>query len=726
MTEREIFFEALEMPTPEARVAYLQVACGSDVTLRRKVDELLKEHFSNDSLLARPALDGERRGIAEFAAGETLESPTTFDPTPEASPADTVPLGKIKYFGDYELLEEIARGGMGVVYKARQISLNRIVAVKMILAGQLASEADIRRFYVEAEAAANLQHPNIVVIHEVGKHEDRHYFSMDYVEGQNLATLVRERPLPPARAAELVKTIAEAIRYAHHRGILHRDLKPQNLLIDEQGRPRVTDFGLAKRTGTDSGLTQTGAVMGSPSYMPPEQATGRQDQVGPHSDVYSLGAILYQLLTGKAPFVAETPLATLKKVVEEDPVPPSKQNPLVPPDLETICLKCLEKKPERRYSTARDLQEELERFLNHEPILARPASEWRKLSAWMLKRPWLITGALALIGAVAIMSLAGLVYGFWEHSQLAAWRIAHPGEFSPYRTGKDFVNAHGARFVWAKLTLLLLLGPYFNFWFRRKENRPVSTSLFAFFTACALAMLALGIADVLLIVKLAVWTSWDTVRSLGPGNFYGSLYVFIALGFLLNLFLQRQSQWFGRELINPIIFRVSPPSTKPEPDSFAGRYLPEFLTAREAFRRGQLLKRCLPGFGVIVGCSVLAIAASRDWEWTAVMFVWALMSAHALCMLTIGLVPASLRRHIIENYALFLPGRKEKNFITYGFLNLFNLTLIGISILPKGCFTPAASGVLGGLSLATLVMMLTLRSIRRGDKGETPTEGDNG
>src|SRR4051812_43464453 len=334
----------------------------------------------------------------------TKDSPTRRSLT--LSPGATnSPLGSLRYFGDYELLEEIARGGMGVVYKARQTSLNRIVAVKMILAGQLADEADIRRFHTEAEAAANLQHPNIVAIHEVGEHEDRHYFSMDYVEGQNLAALVRERPLPPARAAELVKTIAEAIQYAHQRGILHRDLKPQNVLMEEDDRPRVTDFGLAKRTGEDSGLTHTGAVMGSPSYMPPEQATGRHDQVGPHSDVYSLGAILYQLLTGQAPFVGETALATLRKVVEEDPAPPSKHNPLTPPDLETICLKCLEKKPERRYHTARALAEELERFLNHEPILARPASEWRKVSAWMLKHPWLITAALALIGAVAVIGL---------------------------------------------------------------------------------------------------------------------------------------------------------------------------------------------------------------------------------------------------------------------------------------------------------------------------------
>ncbi|HZO84727.1 MAG TPA: serine/threonine-protein kinase [Verrucomicrobiae bacterium] len=711
-TPFEIFNGALDIGDSTELQAYLDRACQGDAALRAQVENLLAHHQA-DSFLEHAAL----------AAVAVKEAPRTLDPAREASPASVAPWGNIKYFGDYELLEEIARGGMGVVYKARQTSLNRIVAVKMILAGQLASEADIRRFHTEAEAAANLQHPNIVAIHEVGEHEERHYFSMDYVEGQNLAALVRERPLPPARAAELVKTIAEAIQYAHQRGILHRDLKPQNVLIDEHDRPRVTDFGLAKHAGADSNLTLTGAVMGSPSYMPPEQATGRHDQVGPHSDVYSLGAILYELLTGKAPFLGETPLATLQKVVGEDPAAPSMHNPQTPPDLETICLKCLEKKPERRYPTARALAEELERFLNHEPILARPASEWRKALSWMRKRPWLITGALALIGAVAVIGLAGLVYGLWEHSQLLAWRIDHRGESSPYRKGKDFVNAHPTPFVWVKLTLPLLLVPYFIFYFRRKKNRPVSTRLFTFFTTCALAMLALGIAQVLLIVKLTVWTSWDTARSLGPGYFYGSVYVFIALGFLLNLFLQRQSQWFGQELINPVIFRAEPPpSIMPKPDCFSGRYLPEFVTLQEASRRGQLLKRVLPGCGVIFGSCLLAIAGSRDWEWASVMFVFGLMSAHAICMLTVGSVPASLRRHIIENYALFLPGRKEKNFIIYGFLNLFNLALGGITILPKEYSIPVASGVLGGLSLATLVMLLTLRSIRRGEKGETPTE----
>ncbi len=548
-----------------------------------------------------------------------------------------------------------------------------------MLAGQLAGDADIRRFHAEAEAAANLQHPNIVAIHEVGEHEDRHYFSMDYVEGQNLAALVRERPLPPAKAAELVKTIAEAIQYAHQRGILHRDLKPQNVLIDEHERPRVTDFGLAKRTGEDSGLTQSGAVMGSPSYMPPEQATGRHEQVGPHSDVYSLGAILYQLLTGQAPFLGETALATLQQVVTEDPVPPSKHNPLSPPDLETICLKCLEKKPERRYHTARALVEELERFLNHEPILARPASEWRKVSVWMMKHPWLITVALALIGSVAVIGLASLAYGFWEHSQLLAWRSGHPGESSPFRGAQDFERAHQNHFVWGKLILFLLLGVHVYFGFRMAKSRPVPTALFAFFATCAIGMLGLGIVDVLLIVKLAVWTSWDTARFRGPWNFYGPVFVFAAVAFLIQLFILRQSRWFGREMVNPMVFGALPPalahSMKPQPDSFAGRFLPEFLTMREAFRRGELLRRCLPGFGVMFGCMVLAISASRELEWAVTMFLFALLTAHGVSMLTIGLVPISLRRHIIDNFALFIPGRKRMtyNFISYGFFGFFNL-----------------------------------------------------
>ena len=704
-TPFEIFNGALDFSDSAELKAYLDRACQGDAGLRAQVENLLTHHHS-DSFL-------EHAALAAVAVGEL---PTTLDPTREAAPASVAPLGKIKYFGDYELLEEIARGGMGVVYKARQTSLNRIVAVKMILAGQLASAADIRRFHAEAEAAANLQHPNIVAIHEVGEHEGRHYFSMDYVEGQNLAALASERSLPPAKAAELVKSIAEAIQYAHQRGILHRDLKPQNVLIDEHDRPRVTDFGLAKRTGADSSLTQTGAVMGSPSYMPPEQATGRHDQVGPHSDVYSLGAILYQLLTGQAPFVGETPLATLHKVVEDDPVPPSKLNPLSPPDLETICLKCLEKRPERRYHTARALAEELERFLNHEPILARPASGWRKASAWMLKHPWLITAALALVGAVAVIILASLVYGLWQYSQLESWRSGHPGELSPFRSGEDFVRANHNQYVWGKVILILLMVSciYFSSRLQVSKSRSVSPPLFACLATCTVLMLGLAIADVLLTVKFAVWTSLETVRFSGKWNFSAPLFVFMAVQFLIQLFVVRQSQWFGRELVNPITFEAKdlPPSTKPRSDSFVGR-----------------LRPYLPGCGIIFGSIILAMTASRDLESALTISFCALLSALAACLLAIGVVPIALRRQIVKNYALFGFG-KTQNFISSAFLNIvvMLITVIGskdFSFAPAA-LVPAASGVLGGLSLATLVMMLTLRSLRKTDKGTTPTEGDRG
>jgi serine/threonine-protein kinase len=253
--------------------------------------------------------------------------------------APGVPRSELGRFGDYELLEEIARGGMGVVYQARQVSLNRLVAVKMILFAQFAGEQALQRFRAEARAAARLRHPNIVAIHEVGEHEGQHYFSMDYVEGRNLAALARAQPLPPARAAGCVRTIAEAIHYAHQHGVLHRDLKPSNILVDPQGEPHITDFGLAKLVvppsdgsedlepadaGAPSPLTLSGQVLGTPNYMAPEQAAGKAREVTTAADIYSLGAIFYELLTGRPPFTGDTPLEVMRKVVEEEPVPPSR------------------------------------------------------------------------------------------------------------------------------------------------------------------------------------------------------------------------------------------------------------------------------------------------------------------------------------------------------------------------------------------------------------------
>ena len=309
---------------------------------------------------------------------------------------------------------------MGVVWKARQTSLNRDVALKMIRAGALASPDEVARFLREAEAAANLQHPNIVAIHEVGEHGGQHYFSMDFVAGRDLGALVKDGPLSPQRAARYVKIIAEAIHFAHQRGTLHRDLKPQNVLIDDADQPRITDFGLAKIMKDDSQLTQTGVVMGSPSYMPPEQAAGRHGDIGPASDVYSLGAMLYELLTGRPPFRGATAMATLREVMEAEPVAPRRLNADIPPDLETICLKCLEKSPSARYPTARALAEELDRFLKGEPIQARPASAIRKTVSWARRHP----GTLAGVAALVMVALAfGVFYLVEENAFL---RSLHP------------------------------------------------------------------------------------------------------------------------------------------------------------------------------------------------------------------------------------------------------------------------------------------------------------
>jgi len=425
MNEESIFIEALKKETLKQREAFLDQACAGNDELRRSVESLLQAHEKAGSFLRvepaalDPTMDQSRPrahpGMVDAAEG-------TDDPA--ASPGETpgVPVGtKLRYFGDYELLEEIARGGMGVIYKARQVSLNRIVAVKMILAGRLASDEDVQRFHKEAEAAANLHHPGIVAIHEVGKHEGQQYFSMDYVEGKSLAELVSEMPLPAARAASYVKATAEAIHYAHEQGTLHRDLKPSNVLVDASDNVRITDFGLAKRVQGDSSLTGTGAILGTPGYMPPEQAASKLHEIGPCSDVYSLGAILYELLTGRPPFRAETPIDTLMQVLEAEPAPPRLLNPKVPRDLETICLKCLQKEPRYRYRSAEELADDLRRFLNDEPIRARRVGRVERTWRWVRRQRRSVIASLAAAAGAVLLVIAGS-FGWTLYD---AWRTAY-------------------------------------------------------------------------------------------------------------------------------------------------------------------------------------------------------------------------------------------------------------------------------------------------------------
>jgi WD40 repeat protein/serine/threonine protein kinase len=308
-------------------------------------------------------------------------------------------------FGDYELLEEIAHGGMGTIFKARQRSLNRIVAIKLVRGGLLASDDDRRRFRQEAEAVAALDHPNIVPIYEVGEHEGLSYFSMKLATGGSLARRLPEFTTDPRSAARLVATVARAIQHAHERGILHRDLKPSNIVIDEHGQPQVSDFGLAKRMAGDSELTQSGAILGTPSYMAPEQAASKKNAVGIATDVYGLGAVLYTLLIGRPPFQGDSVLETIEEVKTTAPDPPSGINRRVDRDLQTICLKCLEKEPERRYSSAQAVADDLERFLSGEPIVARRPRLWEKVRRQVRKHAAALV-VFALVSLFAFLLLA--------------------------------------------------------------------------------------------------------------------------------------------------------------------------------------------------------------------------------------------------------------------------------------------------------------------------------
>ncbi len=317
-------------------------------------------------------------------------------------------------FGDYELIDKVGEGGMGVVYKARQVSLNRIVALKMILAGNHARPSDLARFRAEAESVAALQHPNIVHIHEVGQRDGVPYLTLEFVAGGTLAQRLNGTPWADADAARLVEAVARAMHEAHRAGIVHRDLKPGNVLLTADGTPKVTDFGLAKRLDQSDGPTVTGTILGTPSYMAPEQAAGRSREISASCDIYALGAILYEVLTGRPPFRAAAPLDTVMQVLHDEPVAPRLLNPNVSRDLETVCLKCLRKERAARYSSALELAEDLRHFLAHEPILARPIGAVERAWRWCHRSPY----RAALVGVLLLALVVGIGMGVWVNQML--------------------------------------------------------------------------------------------------------------------------------------------------------------------------------------------------------------------------------------------------------------------------------------------------------------------
>ena len=399
--------------------------------LQELTDELRRGRTPDVDRVARdhPELAGELRDlwaaacIAEEMARLSGDAPTGAWP----SGSGEVPpeAGDGASFGGCELLEELGRGGMGVVYRARQAGLGRVVALKRLLQGARALPQDVERFHFEAESAARLDHPHIVPVHLVATHEGQPYFLMKYIEGTTLARRLAEGPLPPVEAARLLAPVCRAIAYAHQQGVLHRDLKPSNILIDLEGRPHVSDFGLAKRIDADASLTRSGAILGTPSYMAPEQAAANRGPIGPASDVYSLGAILYQMLTGRPPFQAPSEVDTVLLVLEQDPVPPRALNPKVDPDLEMIALKCLQKPIELRFPDAAALADDLDAFLAGEPVSARSTSI-RALATRLLGETHHATvlenwGSLWMYHSLAMIVFFGLTNWLLWREVVARW-----------------------------------------------------------------------------------------------------------------------------------------------------------------------------------------------------------------------------------------------------------------------------------------------------------------
>jgi eukaryotic-like serine/threonine-protein kinase len=413
---------------------------GDFLARHAEVAEGLKVFLSDHERMLRAAapLRGLVGGTSPSLGGDALLQPTMPLASAGASSHASFALSSASHDGQervgrYRLLGEAGRGGMGVVYKAVDEELGRTVALKMIPSGRLASSDDLERFRNEARLAAGLQHPGIVPIYEADHHQGLPFFAMAYVEGISLAERLREGPLPPLEAARMLKKIAAAVAYAHSQGVIHRDLKPANILLskvegasgDSQGdlyEPAITDFGLAKRLGGDVEMTTTGQIMGTPAYMPPEQAAGNRPAASRASDIYSLGALLYAMLTGRPPFVAANFVEVVLQVLENDPPLPRKLNPNVPRELEAICLKCLEKRPERRYESAAALAEDLERILRREPPEAGKGSLLSAVRRWGRREP---VGAWHVGGLLVILALTQVIYLFHWHDDLAYhWRVS--------------------------------------------------------------------------------------------------------------------------------------------------------------------------------------------------------------------------------------------------------------------------------------------------------------
>ena len=416
-------------PAPPANDATLNLAAAQDTA-----------GADGGATLHLPPTTGKvDDGTIALLAGETPrgDASVAFAPSitdsilPTIDPKTGRPMPHVS---GYEILGELGRGGMGVVYKARQKKLNRLVALKMVLSGGHASPDVLARFLVEAQAVAALQHPNIVQIYEVGEHDSLPHFSLEFVDGAPLDRALAGKPQKPVDAARLVETLSRAMHFAHNHSILHRDLKPANVLLTSDGVPKITDFGLAKKLEGDSGQTKDGSIMGTPSYMAPEQARGELKNLGPSADIYSLGAMLYEMLVGRPPFLGTTPFETILQVIKEEPVPPSRLIGKLPPDVETICLKCLQKEPAKRYATAELLAEDCRRFIAGEPILSRPISSVERAWRWCRRNPR-VAGLLATV--------AGLLVVVTVTSTVSALTIAQERNLKEIQR-KDAVDARVA------------------------------------------------------------------------------------------------------------------------------------------------------------------------------------------------------------------------------------------------------------------------------------------